>query len=110
MPPSASQMDEFMEYPPESYEITLVVDTREIKLRTNRDYFVEQLTAKGIRVTKRALELGDMLWVAQKKGSKNSRDELFLDYVVERKRMDDLASSIKDGRFDEQKVKKKEVK
>ncbi|KAG2224874.1 hypothetical protein INT45_008056 [Circinella minor] len=105
VPPSASQMDAFIEYLPDSYEITLIVDTREIKLRTNRDYFVEQLTARGIRVIKRALELGDMLWVAQKKGSKSSRDELFLDYVVERKRMDDLASSIKDGRFDEQKYR-----
>ena len=31
-------------------------------------------------------------------------DELVLNYVVERKRMDDLASSITDGRFREQKV------
>ena len=32
------------------------------------------------------------------------RRELVLDYVVERKRMDDLCSSINDGRFKEQKV------
>ena len=32
------------------------------------------------------------------------RRELVLDYVIERKRMDDLCSSIKDGRFKEQKV------
>ncbi len=30
--------------------------------------------------------------------------ELVLDYVMERKRMDDLAGSIVDGRFKEQKV------
>jgi len=30
--------------------------------------------------------------------------ELVLDYIVERKRMDDLADSIVDGRFREQKV------
>lgn len=30
--------------------------------------------------------------------------ELVLDYIVERKRMDDLADSITDGRFREQKV------
>ena len=30
--------------------------------------------------------------------------ELVLDYIVERKRMDDLADSIVDGRFSEQKV------
>ncbi|KAI9261458.1 hypothetical protein BDA99DRAFT_511408 [Phascolomyces articulosus] len=101
----ASQMDTFIEYTPDSYEIVLILDTREIKLKTNRDYFLEQLTAKGVRVVKRALELGDMIWVAQKKGSKSQRDELFLDYIVERKRMDDLAASIKDGRFDEQKYR-----
>ena len=33
------------------------------------------------------------------------RRELVLDYIVERKRMDDLCSSIKDGRFKEQKVR-----
>ena len=32
------------------------------------------------------------------------RIELVLDYIVERKRMDDLAGSIVDGRFREQKV------
>ena len=32
--------------------------------------------------------------------------EAVLDYIVERKRMDDLASSITDGRFREQKVHK----
>ncbi|KAI9484864.1 hypothetical protein BDB00DRAFT_878353 [Zychaea mexicana] len=102
----ASQI-EFEEYPPDSYDIVLVLDTREIKMRTNRDFFLQQLTEKGIRVVKRALELGDMLWIAQKKGSRSSRDELFLDFVVERKRLDDLVASIKDGRFNEQKYRLK---
>ncbi|KAI8141059.1 hypothetical protein BJV82DRAFT_671051 [Fennellomyces sp. T-0311] len=102
---TASQMEEYVEYPPDSYEVVLVLDTREIKLRTNRDYFLEQLTAKGIRVVKRALDLGDMLWVARKKGSMSTDDELFLDFIVERKRMDDLVSSIKDGRYNEQKYR-----
>ena len=35
--------------------------------------------------------------------------ELVLDYIVERKRMDDLADSIVDGRFREQKVKRNTV-
>jgi hypothetical protein len=33
-----------------------------------------------------------------------SSREVVLDYIVERKRMDDLAGSITDGRFNEQKV------
>lgn len=102
---SSSQTDEgYTAYPPDSYEIMLLVDIREIKMKTNRDYFLEKLTEKGIRVAKRALELGDMIWVAQKRGSKNQNDELFLDIIVERKRLDDLVTSIKDGRYHEQKV------
>ncbi|ORY93132.1 hypothetical protein BCR43DRAFT_496377 [Syncephalastrum racemosum] len=94
---------EFTAFPPDSYEIVLVLDTREIKNRSDRDYFQEQLTAKGVKVVKRALELGDVIWVAQKKGSTSQGDALFLDIVLERKRMDDLVTSIKDGRFLEQK-------
>ncbi|KAI9314142.1 hypothetical protein BX666DRAFT_1970750 [Dichotomocladium elegans] len=96
---------EWERYPPESYEITLLIDTREIKMKSNRDYFLEQLTEKGIKTSKRALELGDMIWVAQKKGSRSPNDELFLDIIVERKRLDDLLASIKDGRFNEQKYR-----
>ncbi|KAG0183365.1 Crossover junction endonuclease mus81 [Apophysomyces sp. BC1034] len=93
------------QYPPDSYEIVLVLDNREIKMRSNRDYILEKLESKGIKVVKRALELGDMIWIAQKKGSNSPSDELFLDIVIERKRMDDLVSSIKDGRFREQKFR-----
>ncbi|KAF7720894.1 Crossover junction endonuclease mus81 [Apophysomyces ossiformis] len=92
-------------YPPDSYEIVLVLDNREIKMKTNRDYILQKLETKGIRVVKRALELGDVIWIARKKGSNSPSDELFLDIVIERKRMDDLVSSIKDGRFREQKYR-----
>ncbi|EDV20252.1 uncharacterized protein TRIADDRAFT_61244 [Trichoplax adhaerens] len=50
---------------------------------------------------KRKLHLGDFLWVAK---DKNSDRELVIDCIVERKSMDDLGSSIKDGRYHEQKV------
>ena len=33
-----------------------------------------------------------------------TKEEVVLDFVIERKRMDDLAGSIVDGRFKEQKV------
>ena len=36
--------------------------------------------------------------------SDSEERELVLDYIIERKRMDDLAASIVDGRFKEQKV------
>ena len=60
----------------------------------------------------RKLNVGDFLWVAREKilpvpGQLvlPERRELVLDYIVERKRMDDLCSSIKDGRFKEQKFR-----
>lgn len=61
----------------------------------------------------RALELGDALWVAKchdanflpRLGAEG--DEIMLDYIVERKRLDDLIGSIKDGRFHEQKFRLK---
>lgn len=51
----------------------------------------------------RSLKVGDFTWIAKHKY--NPDQELVLPYVVERKRMDDLAASIKDGRFHEQKFR-----
>lgn len=66
----------------------------------------------------RALPLGDVLWVAKVKDEfagqlrhlnrddeEEHSTEIVLDYIVERKRLDDLISSIKDGRFHEQKFR-----
>ncbi|KAH9640667.1 hypothetical protein HF086_010545 [Spodoptera exigua] len=51
----------------------------------------------------RSLKVGDFTWIAKHKS--HPEQELVLPYVVERKRMDDLAASIKDGRFHEQKFR-----
>lgn len=64
----------------------------------------------GVKTVVRRLHLGDFLWLAKERVAPlpgclelpPSR-ELVLDYVVERKRMDDFAASIADGRFREQK-------
>lgn len=53
----------------------------------------------------RKLNVGDFLWIAQHKSDKTK--ELVLPYIIERKRLDDLSSSIKDGRFHEQKFRLK---
>lgn len=49
----------------------------------------------------RRLAVGDFLWICRDE----MNNEVVLPYIVERKRMDDLASSIKDGRFHEQKFR-----
>lgn len=51
----------------------------------------------------RSLKVGDYAWIARHKMYKEQ--ELVLPIIVERKRMDDLAASIKDGRFHEQKFR-----
>ncbi|POS77186.1 crossover junction endonuclease MUS81 [Diaporthe helianthi] len=98
---------------PGSFTVHLVLDVREIRAKTDRDYMQEELKKKGIRPLMRSLELGDAQWVAKchdpevlRRGG-DGCDEVVLDYIVERKRLDDLIGSIKDGRFREQKFRLK---
>ncbi|KAI0851461.1 hypothetical protein F5Y00DRAFT_229779 [Daldinia vernicosa] len=98
---------------PGSFEVRLVLDTREVRAKTDRDYIQNELAKNGVNPMVRALELGDALWVAKchdanflpRLGAEG--DEIVLDYIVERKRLDDLIGSIKDGRFHEQKFRLK---
>ncbi|GAW21679.1 hypothetical protein ANO14919_112030 [Xylariales sp. No.14919] len=98
---------------PGTFTVHLVLDRREIRAKTDRDYMQEELTKKGVKPLMRALALGDALWVAKchdpnflpRTGAEG--DEVMLDWIVERKRLDDLVSSIRDGRFHEQKFRLK---
>lgn len=64
------------------------------------DQLVKELEAEGVTLEVRSLKVGDFAWLSRN----SSGQELLLPYIIERKRLDDLASSIKDGRFHEQKV------
>jgi crossover junction endonuclease MUS81 len=96
---------------PGSFTVELVLDIREVRARTDRDYMQEELTKKGVKPIMRALDLGDAMWVAKchtpgvLPAHGPEGDEVVLDYIMERKRLDDLISSIKDGRFHEQKFR-----
>ncbi|KAG8679660.1 Crossover junction endonuclease mus81 [Ceratobasidium sp. 394] len=91
-----------------TYTIQLILDEREVKSTKNRDYILKGLQKRGVDAEKRALEIGDVCWVARSKDPiDESRAECVLDYIVERKRMDDLKSSMLDGRFHEQKFRLK---
>ncbi|KAF9569257.1 Crossover junction endonuclease mus81 [Mortierella alpina] len=93
---------------PGTFEICLVLDIREVRTKTDRDYIGQKLSERGIDVSTRVLDVGDILWVARlKTPSLSGPKEIVLDYIVERKRMDDLVYSIKDGRFNEQKFRLK---
>lgn len=51
------------------------------------------------------LKVGDYTWICR---DRTTKKELVLPYIVERKRVDDFGSSIKDGRFHEQKFRLKQ--
>ncbi|CCF33201.1 crossover junction endonuclease MUS81 [Colletotrichum higginsianum] len=96
---------------PGSFTVHLALDIREVRAVKDRDYMQDELTKKGVKPLMRALEIGDAQWVAKchdsaalaRHGAEG--DEIVLDWIVERKRLDDLVSSIKDGRFHEQKFR-----
>ncbi|KAI0140932.1 crossover junction endonuclease MUS81 [Hypoxylon sp. NC0597] len=98
---------------PGSFEVQLVLDVREVRAKTDRDYMQNELAKKGVNPIMRSLELGDALWIAKCKDANflarhgAEGDEIVLDYIVERKRLDDLIGSVKDGRFHEQKFRLK---
>ncbi|KDN44739.1 hypothetical protein K437DRAFT_247592 [Tilletiaria anomala UBC 951] len=96
--------------PAGSFSIHLLIDTREVRARgqqpSRANDFAQSLQAMGILAESRALPLGDAVWIARRKdGGKGEEDEAVLDFIVERKRLDDLNSSIKDGRWREQKFR-----
>lgn len=108
--PRRSQLS-VAKWPLGSFHIHLLIDNRELKSRQERDFFASKL-ADSIReispnsiVEQRALEIGDIAWIAKRKDGVNEEVEVVLDWVVERKRLDDFVSSIIDGRFMEQKVR-----
>jgi crossover junction endonuclease MUS81 len=102
--------------PPGSFTIRLVLDTREVRTKKDRDYISSSLATRGHVALTRALPLGDILWIAQihpchahlltgEALSEEGQHEIMLSHIIERKRLDDLIGSIKDGRFHEQKFR-----
>lgn len=96
---------------PGTFKVHLVIDSREVRAKNDRDYIQEELIKKGVNPLVRPLELGDFFWVAKcndsslLSGKGEEGDEIALDWIIERKRLDDLVGSIKDGRFHEQKFR-----
>ncbi|XP_056156608.1 crossover junction endonuclease MUS81 [Lampris incognitus] len=101
---------------PGTYEIILCVDFVETTGGSHhrKQELVKELQRNGVTFDIRKLNVGDFLWVAREKiapvpGQLRAPigKELVLDYIIERKRMDDLCGSIIDGRFREQKFRLK---
>ena len=76
------------------------------KSKSSSDLLIKGLTESSVTLEIRRLNVGDFLWIARNKTDKSK--EYVLPYIIERKRVDDLSSSIKDGRFHEQKFRLKQ--
>ncbi|XP_076828762.1 structure-specific endonuclease subunit MUS81 [Brachyhypopomus gauderio] len=101
---------------PGTYDIVLCVDFIETTggNTARKQELVKELQKNGVTFDIRKLNVGDFLWVAREKVEPIPgllrppvAKELVLDYIIERKRMDDLCGSIMDGRFREQKFRLK---
>ncbi|CAH8583930.1 unnamed protein product [Schistosoma margrebowiei] len=104
---SSSSLTPFI-VPANSYEIVLLADVRE-NFGSNkvRQMLPTVFQKYNIKCESRALPVGDFLWIARWRNESDCLMEAVLDQIVERKRMDDLAHSIVDGRFREQKYRLK---
>ena len=85
---------------PKTFKIVLLIDTREKRTATDREFLQQGFKRNEVAAETRCLAVGDFVWIARS----DSGEEVVLSHIVERKRIDDLASSIIDGRFKEQKV------
>ncbi|KAG7464485.1 hypothetical protein MATL_G00166100 [Megalops atlanticus] len=101
---------------PGCYDIVLCVDFIETTggSAARKQELVKELQRNGVTFDIRKLNVGDFLWVARERVTPVPGQlrpppgkELVLDYIIERKRMDDLCGSIIDGRFREQKFRLK---
>lgn len=106
LPPGQSFLQE--------YDVVLLVDIRERYFRTatsrsnseSLESHLNRIRQTGCIVETRTIPVGDVAWVARRKGRMN--EEYILDYIVERKSVEDLIQSIKEsGRYHNQKYRLK---
>ncbi|KAI5190459.1 hypothetical protein NECID01_0965 [Nematocida sp. AWRm77] len=81
-----------------SFKSLLLIDSREQKSKTDPFYFLRMLTRSGVECETRVLSISDFMWAQVIDTS-----EVFGGIVVERKTIRDLLSSLRDGRYREQK-------
>uniref|UniRef100_A0A453ER09 Crossover junction endonuclease MUS81 n=1 Tax=Aegilops tauschii subsp. strangulata TaxID=200361 RepID=A0A453ER09_AEGTS len=99
MPPRLSN-EKFLE----AYEVVLILDDREI-FGSRGKRVVGNIHSKfHVPVEIKRLPVGDGIWIAR---HRRSHTEYVLDFIVERKSVTDLVSSIRDSRYKDQKLRLK---
>ncbi|KAH9604879.1 hypothetical protein KSS87_002549 [Heliosperma pusillum] len=87
----------------EAYKVILVLDDREHFVRSNSRNIIQKIGREfKIEIQVRRLPVGDGIWIAR---HKQLHTEYVLDFIVERKNVDDLRSSIRDNRYKDQKLR-----
>ncbi|KAG8656694.1 hypothetical protein MANES_04G164000v8 [Manihot esculenta] len=87
------------------YEVILILDDREQFAIQGSKYWklIESICKEHkIKIVVRRLPVGDAIWIACQK---YLHCEYVLDFIVERKKVDDLRSSIRDNRYKDQKLR-----
>lgn len=87
------------------YEVVLILDDREqFTSRGSRSRkIVDNVSTQfKIKIDVRRLPVGDAIWIAR---NKVIGTEYVLDFIVERKNVEDLQSSIRDNRYRDQKLR-----
>lgn len=87
--------------------LTLIVDSAERSGSRLWAQIVARLAAKGVRCERRPLAVGDYCWTLAPMESAGgcADDELMVSVIAERKTASDLAASVQDGRYHEQKYR-----
>ncbi len=89
------------------WEVLLLIDIRERSGRKDATYMAEKLGKQGLVCEARALAVGDFMFIARHRIHRSI--EVVLDCMLERKRVGDLVSSIRDGRYQEQRARLKKA-
>ncbi|KAJ6847684.1 crossover junction endonuclease MUS81 isoform X1 [Iris pallida] len=86
----------------ELYDVILILDDRENFGSRSRKVVDNIQTQFKVLVEVRRLPVGDGIWIVR---HRQSGKEYVLDFIVERKKVDDLWSSIRDNRYRDQKMR-----
>lgn len=81
------------------WEVVLLIDTREKRTNEDRSFIVSRFQILNISCESRVLGVGDIQWILR---NKYNGLEVMLNYIIERKTVEDLVHSIMDGRYKEQ--------
>ncbi|XP_024314868.1 crossover junction endonuclease MUS81 isoform X2 [Brachypodium distachyon] len=98
MPPGQSN-EKFLD----AYEVVFILDDRE-NIGSRFERVVDVHSKFHLPVEMKRLPVGDAIWIAR---HRKHRTEYVLDFIVERKDVTDLVSSIKDSRYRDQKLRLK---